>query len=245
MLRKRIANCKLAQVLVGCGNGFGLASDDERFRTRDRILPFTTPLLNLQWALYSKSAQHVHPKGQITIMHTRRTVLAASLAAGLAAAGAPVSARQSPVADEGLDQAIDAFYAAYGQAVNGDAAPMLALWSQAPYVSTMHAVGGEQLGWEQVQSAWTGLAERVTSGSIAFTPLVTFVLGETGVAIGSEAGNIVVEERRDCVRATGDQYLLAGRWGVVGYPSPWRPARFPRLHKLAPAHASHSGSDVP
>ena len=81
----------------------------------------------------------------------------------------------------------------------------------------MHAVGGEQLGWEQVQSAWTGLAERVTSGSIAFTPLVTFVLGETGVAIGSEAGNIVVEGEEIAfeLRVTNIFSLVDGEWLAI------------------------------
>ena len=59
-------------------------------------------------------------------------------------------------AEDEVRAASQQFYAALNSAANGDAGPMAAIWSQGTDVTTMHPIGGRQIGWDQVRVDPTG-----------------------------------------------------------------------------------------
>ena len=52
-----------------------------------------------------------------------------------------------------VKRASDLFYAALNRLLKGDSAPMLTVWAHGPDVTTMHPIGGREIGWEQVRGA--------------------------------------------------------------------------------------------
>jgi hypothetical protein len=51
-------------------------------------------------------------------------------------------------------KASDQFYGALNRMITGDASSMAEIWSQSATVTTMHPIGGREVGWEEVRGAW-------------------------------------------------------------------------------------------
>jgi ketosteroid isomerase-like protein len=131
--------------------------------------------------------------GSMKISTSRRRLMATSLAVGAVVAHAPRSTMGGEMeSDQSFEQIVEQFYAAYNDAINGDPDPMLQLWSQEPYVSAMHSVSDEEVGWEQVSAAWRAISENLSSGTIAFELLVSHINGDVGFVAGIEQGSVVV-----------------------------------------------------
>ncbi len=89
-------------------------------------------------------------------------------------------------AEEEVRRASDRFYAAVVDMLNGDAAPMADVWSQDATVSTMHPLGGRQVGWEAVRGSWEGAAQAFEGGSVEVSDLEVSVLGDAAYTTGTE-----------------------------------------------------------
>ncbi len=70
--------------------------------------------------------------------------------------------------------------------LNGDAAPMRDIWSHGDDVSTMHPLGGRELGWESVWASREGAAQAFSSGSVSLTDLEVRSLGDVAYTHGVE-----------------------------------------------------------
>ena len=66
-------------------------------------------------------------------------------------------------------QVSEQFYTALNHMANGDAGPMMEVWSHSPDVTTMHPLGGREVGWEQVRVPWEQVAAIATGGQVALT----------------------------------------------------------------------------
>ena len=116
--------------------------------------------------------------------------------------------------EQEIRAAVDAFYAALNQALNGDPRPMLALWSHGPEATAQHPDGARRLGWDEVRGAWEAWSHAVTGGRIAgedavvrlVTPDVAVVtaaergegtIGPETVAVGSRATLVLRREGRE------------------------------------------------
>jgi hypothetical protein len=57
--------------------------------------------------------------------------------------------------DDEVRQASDQFYAALGQMLStGDPGPVTAVWSHGQHGSTMHPIGGREVGRDQILASW-------------------------------------------------------------------------------------------
>jgi ketosteroid isomerase-like protein len=82
------------------------------------------------------------------------------------------------VADEDeVRQASERFYAAVESMLNGDASAMSDVWSHGATASTMHPLGGRQVGWDAVRESWENAAEACEGGSVDVSDLEVSVLG--------------------------------------------------------------------
>jgi hypothetical protein len=49
--------------------------------------------------------------------------------------------------------ASEKFYSALNRMLNGDAGPLGDIWSHSATVTTMHPIGGREVGWDQVRGS--------------------------------------------------------------------------------------------
>ena len=87
---------------------------------------------------------------------------------------------------EQVREASDRFYAALNQEVGGDATAMLDDWSHGSDVSTMHPIGGQQVGWDDVRATWEMAAGAFADGSVSQRDLRIVVLGDVAYTTGTE-----------------------------------------------------------
>ena len=141
-------------------------------------------------------------------------------------------------AEDEVREASDQFYAALNRMANGDAGPMMEVWSHTSDVSTMHPIGGREVGWEQVQGPWEQVAAIASGGQITLADSLIWVVGDLAFQIGTEAGeaefggqHVSFEER-----VTNIYRREAGAWKIVHHHSDLSPAMLDVLARLQSAH---------
>ena len=94
---------------------------------------------------------------------------------------------------EEVRQASDRFYAALNRGLNGDTSEMFDICSHADDVTTMHPLGGRQIGWPDVRSSWEMAAGAVDGGSVEVSDLQITMLGnDAAYTIGTENASAIV-----------------------------------------------------
>ena len=69
-------------------------------------------------------------------------------------------------AEDEVRDASNKFYAALNRMANGDAGPLAGIWSHSATVTTMHPIGGREVGWDQVRKSWEQVAELTSEGQV-------------------------------------------------------------------------------
>lgn len=119
--------------------------------------------------------------------------------------------------EDDVRAASDRFYDALEQMANGDAESMAEIWSHQGDVTTMHPIGGREVGWDAVQDSWESVAEFSEDGEVERTDQLVRVGGELAYelvieqASASLAGQPVSGE----LRATNNYRLEDGDWKIV------------------------------
>ncbi|MFB6108212.1 MAG: nuclear transport factor 2 family protein [Haloplanus sp.] len=120
-------------------------------------------------------------------------------------------------AERGVRAASDRFYDALNRMANGDAGPMSAVWSHRDDVTTMHPIGGREVGWDEVRGPWQSVADVASDGSVERTDQLIRVAGELAYELVTERVSMSVagEPMRMETRATNVYRLEDGEWKVV------------------------------
>jgi ketosteroid isomerase-like protein len=94
------------------------------------------------------------------------------------------------------------FYAALNRMVDGDAAQLADIWSHSESVTTMHPIGGEQVGWADVKESFEQVAGLASEGHVALDGQTIQTGGELAYELGVERGqfkhageSITIEQR--------------------------------------------------
>jgi ketosteroid isomerase-like protein len=109
------------------------------------------------------------------------------------------------------------FYTALNSVANGDARSMADIWSQSADATTMHPIGGRQVGWNQVWDSWQQVAEIASEGRVTLGDQLIQVVGDAAYELGTEhvvmtlAGHSVRGE----VRMTNIYRREGGAWRIV------------------------------
>ena len=77
-----------------------------------------------------------------------------------------------------LREASNKFYAALNRMANGDAGLLAGIWSHSATVTTMHPIGGREVGWEQVRASWEQVAQLASGGQVKLDDQVIQVAGD-------------------------------------------------------------------
>ncbi len=121
-----------------------------------------------------------------------------------------------PAEDE-VRAAAERFYVALNSVLNGDAGPMANVWSQGADVTTMHPIGGRQIGWDQVWGSWQQVAGIASGGSVVFRDRLVRVVGDAAYELGTEHVDATLAGKpvRSDVRVTNIYQREAGAWRIV------------------------------
>ena len=109
------------------------------------------------------------------------------------------------------------FYAALNSMGNGDAGPMADIWSHGADATTMHPIGGRQVGWDQVGDSWQQVAKIASDGRVTLGDQLIRVVGDAAYELGTEhvvltlAGHPVRAE----ARVTNVYRRETGAWKIV------------------------------
>ena len=119
--------------------------------------------------------------------------------------------------EDEVRQASDRFYSAVDSMLNGDAAPMADVWSHDSSVSTMHPLGGREVGWDAVRGSWEGAAQAFEGGTQEVSDLEVCVLGDTAYTTGIEHVDATIggKSLHFDIRATNIFRREDGEWKVV------------------------------
>jgi len=131
-------------------------------------------------------------------------------------------------------RASEQFYAALNRMLNGDAGPLAAIWAHGPAVTTMHPIGGREVGWESVRSAWASVAELATDGKVRLTDQLIRVVGEVAYEVGVEQGQFKLGGHPVTVegRVTNIYQRQAGAWKIIHHHADLAPAMVAVLTRL-------------
>ena len=130
--------------------------------------------------------------------------------------------------------ASERFYAALNRMLNGDAGSLGDIWSHSSTVTTMHPVGGREVGWEQVRESWEQVAQLCTKGQVKLDDQFIQVAGDAACELGVERGHFSLAGQEVTVdhRVTNIYLRESGAWKIVHHHTDIAPAMIEALSRL-------------
>lgn len=113
--------------------------------------------------------------------------------------------------------ASDRFYAALNRMLNGDPGSLADIWSHGANVTTMHPIGGREVGWEQVRNSWEQVAQLSSAGKVTLEDQLIQTDGDMAYELGVERArfSLAGHEVSGEIRVTNIYRREAGQWKIV------------------------------
>ena len=130
--------------------------------------------------------------------------------------------------------ASEEFYSALNRMLNGDAGPLAEIWSHSATVTTMHPIGGREVGWDQVRGSWEQVAQLTTQGQVTLSDQFIQVAGDVAYELGVEHGQFRLAGQPvtgDC-RVTNIYRRESGAWKIVHHHADASPAMMDLVKSL-------------
>ena len=126
------------------------------------------------------------------------------------------------------------FYAALTRMLNGDAGPLADIWSHSATVTTMHPIGGREVGWDEVRKSWEQVAQLASGGEGKLSDQVIQVAGDAAYELGVERGQVTLAGQQVTIehRVTNIYRRESGAWKVVHHHTDVSPAMLDVLARL-------------
>jgi ketosteroid isomerase-like protein len=131
-------------------------------------------------------------------------------------------------------QASEQFYAALNRMANGDAGPLANIWSHSATVTTMHPIGGREIGWENVRPTWEQVAAVASEGQVTLADQWIQVAGDVAYELGFEHGQFQLAGHPVKIehRVTNIYRREGGAWKIVHHHTDLSPAMLDVLNRL-------------
>lgn len=119
--------------------------------------------------------------------------------------------------EDDVRAASDTFYDALEQMTNGEAGPLSDIWSHRDDVTTMHPIGGREVGWDEVRESWESVAEISEDGEVERADQLVRVIGESAYELVTEKASLVLAGKpvTSEFRATNIYRLEDGEWKII------------------------------
>ncbi len=136
--------------------------------------------------------------------------------------------------DDEIRAASSMFYAALNRMANGDAGPLSDIWSQGAGVTTMHPIGGREVGWDKVRGSFEQVAKIASGGRITLDDQFIQVVGDLAYEVGYERGPATFGGHQVTLdhRVTNIYRRESGSWKIVHHHADVSPAMLDVLNRL-------------
>ena len=111
---------------------------------------------------------------------------------------------------------------------------MDAIWSHGATGTTMHPIGGREVGWDAIRPAWDQVASLASGGQVTLADQLLSVAGDTAYEVGVERGYGTLAGERVAIdqRVTNIYRRENGAWKVVHHHTDLSPAMMDLLARL-------------
>jgi len=139
-------------------------------------------------------------------------------------------------AEDEVRKASEKFYAALNLMLKGNAGPLADIWSHGATVTTMHPVGGLEIGWEKVKDTWEKVAKLASDGRVKLNDPLIQVSGDIAYEVGTEEGQTKLAGHPVSIkhRVTNIYRREGGEWKVVHHHTDVSPMMLDVLSRLPP-----------
>ena len=136
--------------------------------------------------------------------------------------------------EDDIRKASEKFYAGLNDMTNGDAGALTGIWSHDAGVTTMHPVGGREVGWDKVRESWEQVAKIASDGQVLLRDQFIQVAGDMAYELGSEQGQFKLAGKQVNIehRVTNIYRREAGEWKIVHHHTDISPAMLDVLSSL-------------
>lgn len=137
-------------------------------------------------------------------------------------------------AEDEVRNASTKFYAALNRMVNGDARALSDIWSHGSAVTTMHPIGGRQVGWDDVLGSWNQVAQAASDGKVELKDQVIRVVGDLAYEVGVEDAEFKLGGAKVAgqLRVTNIYQREAGSWKITHHHTDLAPSMIDALKRL-------------
>lgn len=137
---------------------------------------------------------------------------------------------------EEVRKASTQFYVALNRMLNGDARPLSDIWSHDSAVTTMHPIGGRQVGWNEVLESWKQVAQVASDGEVELKDQLIRVAGDVACEVGVEHAEFKLGGQKVAgqLRVTNIYQREAGAWKITHHHADLAPAMVEVLNRLQP-----------
>lgn len=137
-------------------------------------------------------------------------------------------------AEAKVRKASEQFYAALNRMLNGDAGPLSDIWSHGSAVTTMHPIGGREVGWDDVRGSWEQVAQLASDGKVGLKDQLIQVAGDVAYEVGVEHGQLKLAGQEVAIehRVTNIYQREAGVWKITHHHADISPAMQDVLSRL-------------
>jgi len=136
--------------------------------------------------------------------------------------------------EDEVRKASEQFYAAVNRMVNEDAGPLAHIWSHSAAVTTMHPIGGREVGWDKVRESFVQVARLASEGRVKLGDQIVQVAGDVAYELGVEHGQLKLAGQQVTIehRVTNIYRREAGGWKIVHHHSDVSPAMLDVLSRV-------------
>lgn len=137
-------------------------------------------------------------------------------------------------AENEVRKASTQFYAALNSMINGDTAPLGDIWSHSDDVTTMHPIGGREVGWDEVEGPWAQVASISSGGQVELDDQLIRVGEDIAYEVGTERGQATMAGEQVSIeqRVTNIYRREGGSWKIVHHHTDLSPGMLEILARL-------------
>lgn len=95
-------------------------------------------------------------------------------------------------AEDEIREASGRFYDALKHMADGRQGTMSAIWAHTDTATTMHPIGGREVGWDAIAASFDQVAQAASGGDVRLDDQLVRISGDFAYEIGVEKGNMTV-----------------------------------------------------
>jgi ketosteroid isomerase-like protein len=139
-------------------------------------------------------------------------------------------------AEDEVRKASAQFYAALNRMAKGAVGAMSDVWSHSASTTTMHPIGGREVGWDAVKQSFDQVAQLAEDGAVKLKDQLVRVVGDLAYEVGVEVGRLKLGGHEAAIehRVTNVYQREGGAWKMVHHHTDTSPAMLDVLSKLQP-----------